>query len=139
KYHIGRAESPPEFDKYDYMQKLEYWALIWGSVIMIITGFILWFPEFYTRFLPSWAFKVTETVHYFEAWLASLAIVVWHFFLVILHPEEYPMSLSWIHGRITVKEVKTHYKEWFNKMQANNHADSANIDIKQSVQDKKQE
>jgi len=124
RYHLGMEETPPEFDKFDYMEKIEYWALIWGSIIMILTGFILWFPEFFTRFLPPWAFKVSETIHYFEAWLAALAVVVWHFFLVILHPDEYPMSLSWLHGKMTVNEVKSHYAGWFKKLEQQKKSDN---------------
>ncbi len=94
-YHMGKSDRKPDFDKYDYTEKIEYWALIWGTVIMALTGFILWFPTSFIQFLPQWTITVAETVHYYEAWLATLAIVVWHLFFVMLHPDEYPMSMTW--------------------------------------------
>lgn len=115
-YHLGKAEKQPQFDKYDYSEKVEYWALIWGTIIMILTGFILWFPTYFIDFLPNWAIKVSETIHYYEAWLATLAILVWHFFFVIFHPDEYPMSLSWLTGKMSVKEAKSRHPKWYQKI-----------------------
>ena len=55
----------------------------------------------------------TQTIHYYEAWLATLAILVWHFFFVILHPEEYPMSWTWLTGRMTREAAKENHGEWY--------------------------
>ncbi len=115
-YHMGKSNRKPEYDKYDYTEKIEYWALIWGSVIMVVTGFILWFPTFFVQFLPSWTITLSETVHYYEAWLATLAIVVWHFFFVIFHPDEYPMSMTWLTGRMSDKEAQHKHSIWYKKM-----------------------
>jgi hypothetical protein len=54
-----------------------------------------------------------QTVHYYEAWLATLAILVWHFFFVIFHPEEYPMSWTWLTGKMTKKAVQKHHARWY--------------------------
>jgi formate dehydrogenase gamma subunit len=75
---------------FDYTEKIEYWALVWGTVVMIITGFILWFPTALGEATPAWLIKVAEVIHYWEAWLATLAIIIWHLFFTIFHPEEYP-------------------------------------------------
>jgi cytochrome b subunit of formate dehydrogenase len=106
KYLIGWSKIKPAYDRFDYTEKAEYWALIWGTVVMIITGLILFFPVFFTRNSPIWFLKVSEALHYYEAWLATLAIFVWHFFFVIFHPKEYPMSMTWLHGKMTVEEYK---------------------------------
>ena len=79
----------------------EYIALIWGTVIMALTGLVLWFPGVLTRWAPGWLVEVSEVVHFYEAWLAFLAIVVWHFFFVIFHPEEYPLNLTFMTGKVT--------------------------------------
>jgi formate dehydrogenase gamma subunit len=116
KYHLGLAKEKPLFDRFDYSQKLEYWSLVWGTFIMIGTGFVLWFPSFFSQFLPDWAIKISETVHYYEAWLATLAIFIFHFFMVMYHPEEYPMNITWITGRMSVEACEERHPLWIKKL-----------------------
>jgi hypothetical protein len=73
---------------------------------MVATGIILWFPIYFGQFSPRWLIKVSEALHYYEAWLATLAILIWHFFFVLYHPKEYPMALTWIHGKMSIEEYK---------------------------------
>ncbi|MCL4306200.1 cytochrome b/b6 domain-containing protein [bacterium] len=117
-YHMQKRKDPPKFDRYDYSQKAEYWALIWGTILMIATGFVLWFPAELSPILPAWAIPVSQTIHLYEAWLATLAIVVWHFFFVIFHPEEYPMSWTWLTGKIPLHLVKHRHGRWYEKITA---------------------
>lgn len=121
KYHLGLSSRAPEYGRYDYMQKAEYWALIWGTLVMIATGFVLWFPAELSPFLPGWAVSVSQTIHLYEAWLASLAIVVWHFFFVIFHPEEYPMSWTWLTGKMSLEHVRHHHGRWYKTLQEEEH------------------
>ncbi len=116
KYYTGKSKRSPEYDRYDYSQKAEYWALIWGTVLMIATGFVLWFPAELSPVLPAWAIPVSQTIHLYEAWLATMAIVVWHFFFVIFHPEEYPMSWTWLTGKMSLHHVKNRHGRWFRQM-----------------------
>jgi cytochrome b subunit of formate dehydrogenase/nitrate/TMAO reductase-like tetraheme cytochrome c subunit len=109
KFYLGISKNKPKFGRWDYTEKAEYLALIWGTAVMVLTGLILWFPELFMGFLPAWIFEVAEIIHYYEAWLASLAIFIWHWFFVIYHPEKYPMNLTWIDGKITEKELKHHH------------------------------
>lgn len=115
-YHLGLSSERPRYRFYDYTEKAEYWALVWGTFVMVFTGFVLWFPTFFTSFLPAWIVKISETVHLYEAWLATLAIGVFHFFFVIFHPEQYPMSFTWLTGKMTVDEAKHHHPEWYKEM-----------------------
>ncbi|MDX9753655.1 MAG: cytochrome b/b6 domain-containing protein [bacterium] len=108
-YHMGWRAEPPKFDRYDYMEKMEFWALVWGVIIMAITGLILWFPIQAFEYLPKWAIDMAELIHYYEAVLATLAIAVWHIFLVIFHPDEYPMSLTWLTGEMTEEHLKKNH------------------------------
>lgn len=103
-YYAGLRKDLPRFGMYDYTAKAEYWALIWGTAVMGITGFVLWFPALATSWLPAWAVRVCETIHFWEAILAVSAIVIWHFFFVIFLPKEYPMSWTWITGRMSRHE-----------------------------------
>ena len=105
-YYPGKRSEPPDFDRYDYTEKMEFWALVWGVVIMAVTGFMLWFPILSLEYLPKWAIDMAELVHYYEAVLATLAIAIWHFFFVIFHPEEYPMSMTWLTGKMTKHHLK---------------------------------
>lgn len=118
KYYLGLSKTRPQFDQYDYTEKGEYWALVWGTIVMAVTGFILWFPTFFTGFLPPWVVKIAETVHLYEAWLATLAIAVFHFFFVIFHPDQYPMSLTWITGQMTVDSCEHHHPRWYKRISA---------------------
>ena len=69
---------------------MEYWAVVWGTIIMGVTGLMIWFKIDVTHSLPRWFVDVAVTIHYYEAILACLAIVVWHFYHVIFDPDVYP-------------------------------------------------
>ena len=101
RYYLGLSASHPHFARFSYIEKAEYWALAWGSVIMTVTGFSLWFENLSLQFMPKWGLDVATAIHYYEAWLAVLAIVVWHFYWVIFNPKMYPMSLVWLTGRMS--------------------------------------
>jgi cytochrome b subunit of formate dehydrogenase len=100
-YSVGLSSKHPRFDRYDYSEKAEYWALMWGGFVMIITGFPLWFETFFLAFIPKWLLDVSKAIHYYEAMLATLAIVVWHFFYMFIHPENYPINFSVMTGTMT--------------------------------------
>jgi cytochrome b subunit of formate dehydrogenase len=80
---------------------MEYWAVVWGTVIMGATGLMIWFKMEVTRFLPRWVVDVATTVHYYEAILACLAILVWHFYHVIFDPDVYPLNRAVLDGRVS--------------------------------------
>lgn len=124
-YYTWRTKTYPRFGRYDYTQKAEYWALVWGTVVMVVTGFVLWFPVDAVRILPWWIVPASQTVHYYEAWLATLAILVWHLFFVIVHPDAYPMNWAWLTGRLPEHFVKHHHAEWYDEELA--HPDSRHV------------
>ena len=130
KYYTFRSDKKVKFSRYDYSQKAEYWALMWGTIVMIFTGLVLWFPEVAVRIFPSWIVGASQTVHYYEAWLATLAILIWHFFFVIFHPEEYPMSWTWLTGKMSEESVKEHHLGWFEEEQARRAAEQGDADRK---------
>ncbi|MFH0864914.1 MAG: cytochrome b/b6 domain-containing protein [Bacteroidota bacterium] len=109
-FYLRLRKKHPEFDNYNYIEKAEYWALIWGTIIMGLTGIVLWFPTIVGNWAPVWFIKVSEIIHFYEAILASLAIVFWHWFFVMFHPKEYPLSLTFIDGKMTVKHYKEEHK-----------------------------
>jgi len=106
KYNLGRAKERPRFARFNYIEKSEYWALIWGTIMMTVTGIALWFENQFINLFSKFFIDVCETLHYWEAWLAFLAIVVWHFYYVIFNPDVYPMNLTWLTGTITEEEME---------------------------------
>ncbi|MCF8262253.1 MAG: cytochrome c3 family protein [Melioribacteraceae bacterium] len=118
-YYTRIRKEKPKFNQYDYAEKAEYWALIWGTFVMGVTGFILWFPTIIGDWAPVWFIKVSEIIHYYEAILASLAILVWHWFFVIFHPGEYPMSFTWIDGNMSLTHYRKHHEGHFRRLLLN--------------------
>ena len=105
KYNLGISKEKPELDRFSYIEKAEYWALIWGTMVMAATGFILWFDNTFLNILGKQYWDVARVIHYYEAWLATLAIIVWHFYFVIFNPDIYPMNLAWIKGTLSEEEM----------------------------------
>lgn len=104
-YLLGLSRKRPLFDRFSYIEKAEYWALIWGVVIMSATGIFMWFDNYFMGLLTKLGWDISRTVHYYEAILATLAIVVWHFYFVMLNPNVYPMSTAWITGKLSEEEM----------------------------------
>jgi cytochrome b subunit of formate dehydrogenase len=121
-YLVGLRAEPARFDRFGYIEKAEYWALIWGSVIMAATGFALWFETDALRLLPLWALDVATLVHFYEALLATLAIAVWHFYYVIFNPDVYPMNWAWLTGKISEAMMHHEHPRELERLQAEERA-----------------
>jgi cytochrome b subunit of formate dehydrogenase len=96
----------PRFDRFTYWEKFDYWAVFWGMGIIGASGLLLWFPEFFGRFVPGWVFNVSMLVHGEEALLAVGFIFTMHFFNGHLRPEKFPMDPVIFTGRITLDEMR---------------------------------
>lgn len=97
----GRAPAAPRpAGRFGYMEKVEYWSLVWGSIVMVVTGALLIFNNLVLKYLAAWVPDLATLVHFWEAVLACLAIVVWHWYSVIFDPEVYPMNRAWLTGWI---------------------------------------
>jgi cytochrome b subunit of formate dehydrogenase len=99
RWYFGRRADPPPSPTLGYPEKAEYLALLWGIAVMAITGFALWFENAMLRYFPKWLGDVATVIHFYEAVLATLAIVVWHFYFVLFDPVIYPMDTGWLTGR----------------------------------------
>jgi len=105
KYNLGFAKTKPLLGRFSYVEKAEYWALIWGTIVMSVTGVILWFDNTFLNLLTKLWWDVARTVHYYEAWLATLSIIIWHFYFVIFNPNSYPINLAFWKGTLTEEEM----------------------------------
>ncbi|MCX6998328.1 MAG: cytochrome c3 family protein [Kiritimatiellaeota bacterium] len=101
RYLLSPRAPQPAFARFGYAEKAEYWAVVWGTVIMGLTGLVIWFKMTSTQWVPRWVIEVAITVHYYEALLAVLAIIVWHFYHVFFDPDVYPNNTAWWDGRVS--------------------------------------
>lgn len=99
RWFLGSRKDMPKSPTIGYVEKLEYLALVWGTLVMAVTGFALWFSNWSLANLPKWVADLATVVHFYEAVLATLAIIVWHLYSVIFDPLVYPMDMAWLTGR----------------------------------------
>jgi cytochrome b subunit of formate dehydrogenase len=105
KFNVGLSKEKPKLGRFSYIEKAEYWALIWGTVIMSFTGLAMWFENTFISSTSLLGYNIVRTIHYYEAWLAFLAIVVWHFYFIMLNPDIFPMNKAWYRGYMTEEEM----------------------------------
>lgn len=118
RYFLGRTEDKPRFGRFSYVEKFDYWAVYWGMVIMIGSGLILWFLETSLQFLPKFAADIAREAHSDEGLLATLAIIIWHFYNVHLNPEHFPMNRTFLTGKISEEEMRRHHPLEYEEMMA---------------------
>jgi len=106
-YHLGLRPEKPEFRRFNYAEKAEYLALVWGLFVMAGTGIMLWAKVSVGHLLARWWLDIATAIHLYEAILATLAIVVWHFYKVFFDPDVYPMNWAWWDGKMSYE----HYRE----------------------------
>ena len=106
KYNLGLAPARPASGRFTYGEKLEYWALVWGTMIMTGTGLALWFETPFLNRFPYWALDIGRTVHWYEAILAVGAIVVWHLYATVVNPDVFPLNRAMTRGTLTYEEMQ---------------------------------
>ncbi len=126
RYYLGRSAARPRYDRFSYVEKFDYWAVYWGMVIMIGSGTMLWFTEFFLRHVPKWVTDIAKEAHSDEALLATLAIIIWHFYNVHLNPHKFPMNKTFITGTISEREmIEEHPLEYERIMEERRHEASS--------------
>lgn len=109
KHLFGFAEEP-KYDRYTWKEKFEYIGVVWGTLVMGLTGFMLLFPFFFMDYVPTAWIHLASVVHFWEALVATLVILIWHFYNVHFHPS-WPMQKTWLTGKITEEQIKGHHRQ----------------------------
>ena len=115
-YYLGFKNEKPKIARFGYAEKAEYWAVVWGTIIMGITGLMLWFKIDVFGFVPRWWIDIALAIHFYEAILATLAIIVWHFYQVIFDPDVYPINFAFIDGRVSDEAYKEEHELAYEEM-----------------------
>ena len=109
-YNLGLTSQKPERSHHSYVEKAEYWAVVWGAIVMIGTGVVLWANNWFLARAPKWILDLATSVHFYEAVLATLAIIVWHVYSIMLDPDVYPLDTGWLTG-YTVRKSSGHHSK----------------------------
>lgn len=116
RYNLGLTDKRPTFGMFGYAEKMEYWAFMWGTVVMAVSGLLLWAQNWSLRHFPTWVLDAATAAHWYEAILATLSILVWHWYLVIFDPEVYPMDLAWLTGEASADHIRKTRPEYYHRV-----------------------
>ena len=116
-YNLGLTKIEPRFGKFNYAEKLEYLAFMWGTLVMTVSGLLLWFNNFTLRYFPKWVSDAATAIHYYEALLATFAILIWHSYMVIFDPLVYPMDTAWINGKVPADHYRHSRPEYLRALE----------------------
>ena len=121
-FYLGLRPAKPKIARFGYAEKAEYWAVLWGTVVMGLTGLMIWFKIGVFGFLPRWWIDVALAIHFYEAVLATLAIIVWHFYHVIFDPDVYPINWALVDGRVSEELYQEEHALDYERMKENEQA-----------------
>lgn len=127
KWFFGKGPRP-EYGRWTYWEKFDYMAVFWGVAVIGLSGLILWFPEFFTQFIPGWAINVAQIIHSDEALLATGFIFTVHFFNTHLRPESYPMDTVIFTGHVPLEEYKKDRPREYQELVESGKLDSVTVD-----------
>jgi cytochrome b subunit of formate dehydrogenase len=117
KWFLGKGEKP-QFDRWTYWEKFDYFAVFWGVFVIGLSGLVMWFPQFFSKFAPGWIINVALIVHSDEALLAAGFIFTIHFFNTHFRLERFPMDTVIFSGRISRAELLHERKRWYERLVA---------------------
>jgi cytochrome b subunit of formate dehydrogenase len=135
RYNLGLSNHQPHFSRFNYAEKLEYWALLWGALVMAASGGLLWFNNFTLRHFPKWVTDAATAVHFYEAVLATFSILLWHFYMVMFDPSVYPMDTSWLSGRAPADHFRHSRPEYLRSLGKEQTRDTPAVDSALKVKD----
>jgi len=119
RYYLRLSDEQARFDRYDYRQKFEYWGLVLGSMLMIVTGFMLYFPVLITRWLPGEVIPAAKVAHSNEGLLAFLVVITWHIYNAHFSPEVFPFDTSIFTGKVSRERMEKEHPLEYERITGN--------------------
>ena len=116
RYYLGLADTEAKFDRFDYRQKFEYWGLVLGGLVMIATGFILYFPMLVARFLPGELIPMAKVAHSNEGLMAFLVVITWHIYNAHLAPGIFPFDPAIFTGKIPLERLRHEHRREYDRL-----------------------
>ena len=116
-WFVGLAPRP-QFDRWSYWEKFDYWAPFWGMMVIGLSGLMLWFPTVTASFLPGWVFNIATIVHAEEAILAAVFLFTVHYFNVHWRPDKFPMDIVMATGAVPLEEFKHEHRLEYERLEA---------------------
>lgn len=126
KWFFGKGEKP-QFDRWTYWERFDYFAVFWGIAIIGTSGLIMWIPDVFTQFLPGWIINIALVVHSDEALLAAGFIFTFHFFNTHFRLEKFPMDTVIFSGRISKTEMLHERRRWYDRLVAEGRLDEHRV------------
>jgi formate dehydrogenase subunit gamma len=116
RYYLGLTDTEAKFDRFDYRQKFEYWGLVLGGLVMISTGFILYFPMLIARFLPGELIPMAKVAHSNEGLMAFLVVITWHIYNAHLAPGIFPFDPAIFTGKIPLERLRHEHRREYDRL-----------------------
>jgi cytochrome b subunit of formate dehydrogenase len=126
KWFFGKGKKP-EFDRWTYWEKFDYFAVFWGVFIIGASGLLMWFPEQFTKLFPGWVLNVALLIHSDEALLAAGFIFSIHFFNTHFRIEKFPMDTVIFSGRVSKGEMLHERRRWYERLVASGRLDEHRV------------
>jgi cytochrome b subunit of formate dehydrogenase len=126
KWFFGKGPKP-QFDRWTYWEKFDYFAVFWGVFAIGMSGLVLWFPQFFSHFMPGWMINIALIVHSDEALLAAGFIFTIHFFNTHFRLEKFPMDTVIFSGRISKTELLHERRRWYERLLAAGRLDDLRV------------
>jgi cytochrome b subunit of formate dehydrogenase len=118
--HLGwffGMKKQPQFDRWGYWEKFDYWAVFWGMFVLGGTGLILYDPMFSSRFMPGWSINIALWIHRIEAMLAMTHIFIIHFFIGHVRRPNFPMDLAMFEGSVNLDSARHEKPAWVARLE----------------------
>jgi formate dehydrogenase subunit gamma len=116
RYYLGLAPEEARFGRFDYRQKFEYWGLVLGGLVMIATGFVLYFPMWVARFLPGEFIPMAKVAHSNEGLMAFLVVITWHIYNAHLAPGIFPFDPAIFTGKISLERLRHEHRREYDRL-----------------------
>ena len=110
-YNLSSGKERPRCGRFGYVEKIEYWGLVFGTAVMTVSGLFLWLDNTAVEWFSDAWLDVMLVFHYYEAWLAVLTVVVWHLYSTLLKPRTSPMNPAWLTGKIPLEMYQTEHPD----------------------------